>query len=126
MCAPTVPLPVQYASAAVWRDEAHVEVSRAAYREKFDIADKTLDGRYDYRRPAGGFCLWLDMSQFGGGVEAAVTLWQRAGVKVIPGSFLAQTGRDGTNPGADYVRVAMVQDPATIREALERTISVLR
>ena len=85
-----------------------------------------LAGRYEYRRPAGGFCLWLNMSQFGGGGEATVTLWQSAGVKVIPGSFLAQIGRDGTNPGANYVRVAMVQDPATIREALERTISVLR
>ncbi|MFT3732647.1 MAG: aminotransferase class I/II-fold pyridoxal phosphate-dependent enzyme [Hyphomicrobium sp.] len=126
MCAPTVPLPVQHASAAIWRDEAHVERSREAYREKFRIVDNVLAGRYGYRRPAGGFCLWLDMSQFGGGSQAAVTLWQRAGVKVIPGSFLAQTGRDGTNPGADYVRVAMVQDSATIQEALERTISVLR
>lgn len=126
MCAPTVPLPVQHASAAIWRDEAHVERSRDAYREKFLIADNVLAGRYGYKRPAGGFCLWLDLSQFGGGSQAAVTLWQRAGVKVIPGSFLAQTGRDGTNPGANYVRVAMVQDPTTIREALERTISVLR
>lgn len=126
MCAPTVPLPLQHASAAIWRDEAHVERSREAYREKFLIADNVLGGRYGYRRPAGGFCLWLDMSQFGGGAQAAVTLWQRAGVKVIPGSFLAQTGRDGTNPGADYVRVAMVQDSKTIQEALERTISVLR
>jgi N-succinyldiaminopimelate aminotransferase len=126
MCAPTVPLPTQLASAAVWRDEAHVERSRAAYAEKFAIADNILAGRFGYARPAGGFCLWLDMSQFGGGVHAAVTLWQDAGVKVIPGSFLAQSGRDGTNPGADYVRVAMVQDPATIREALERMIAVLR
>ncbi|HET6388799.1 aminotransferase class I/II-fold pyridoxal phosphate-dependent enzyme [Hyphomicrobium sp.] len=126
MCAPTVPLPVQHASAAIWRDEAHVEISRNAYRDKFLIADKVLGDRYGYRRPAGGFCLWLNLSQFGGGAQAAVTLWQRAGVKVIPGSFLAQTGRDGTNPGADYVRVAMVQDSKTIQEALERTISVLR
>ncbi|WP_423415806.1 aminotransferase class I/II-fold pyridoxal phosphate-dependent enzyme [Hyphomicrobium sp. B1] len=126
MCAPTVPLPLQHASAAIWRDEAHVERSRKAYCEKFLIADNVLGGRYGYQRPAGGFCLWLDMSQFGGGAQAAVTLWQRAGVKVIPGSFLAQTGRDGTNPGADYVRVAMVQDSKTIQEALERTISVLR
>lgn len=126
MCAPTVPLPLQHASAAIWRDEAHVERSRKAYRDKFLISDNVLGGRYGYRRPAGGFCLWLDMSQFGGGAQAAVTLWQRAGVKVIPGSFLAQTGRDGTNPGADYVRVAMVQDSKTIQEALERTISVLR
>lgn len=126
MCAPTVPLPLQHASAAIWRDEVHVERSREAYREKFLIADNVLGDRYGYRRPAGGFCLWLDMSQFGGGTQAAVTLWQRAGVKVIPGSFLAQTGRDGTNPGEDYVRVAMVQDSKTIQEALERTIFVLR
>lgn len=126
MCAPTVPLPVQHASAAIWRDEAHVEISRNAYRDKFLIADNVLGDRYGYKRPAGGFCLWLNLSQFGGGAQAAVTLWQRAGVKVIPGSFLAQTGRDGTNPGADYVRVAMVQDSKTIQEALERTISVLR
>lgn len=126
MCAPTVPLPIQHASAAIWRDDVHVERAREAYRDKFLIADNVLGDRFGYKRPAGGFCLWLDMSRFGGGVQAAVTLWQRAGVKVIPGSFLAQTGRDGTNPGADYVRVAMVQDSATIREALERTISVLR
>jgi N-succinyldiaminopimelate aminotransferase len=125
MCAPTVPGPVQHASAAAWADEAHVEASRAAYTEKFAIADDVLGHRYGYRRPAGGFCLWLDMSQFGGGSDATVTLWKRMGVKVIPGAFLAQTGRDGTNPGANYVRVALVQDPATIREALERTVAVL-
>jgi N-succinyldiaminopimelate aminotransferase len=126
MCAPTVPGPVQHASAAAWGDEAHVEAARRAYGEKFAIADEVLGSRYGYKRPAGGFCLWLDMSQFGGGSDATVTLWKRSGVKVIPGSFLAQTGRDGTNPGANYVRVALVQDPATIREALERTVAVLR
>lgn len=126
MCAPTVPGPVQHASAAAWNDEVHVKLTRAAYKEKFSIADNVLGDNYYYNRPAGGFCLWLDMSQFGGGTEAAVTLWKRAGVKVIPGRFLALTGRDGTNPGVDYVRVALVHDPATIREALERTMSVLR
>ncbi|MEZ5898783.1 MAG: aminotransferase class I/II-fold pyridoxal phosphate-dependent enzyme [Hyphomicrobiaceae bacterium] len=125
MCAPQVPGPVQHASAAAWADEGHVELARAAYREKFAIADEILAGRYGYARPAGGFCLWLDMSQFGSGSDAAVTLWKHKGVKVIPGSFLAQNGRDGTNPGADYVRLALVQDPATIREALERIVEVL-
>ncbi len=120
MCAPQVPGPVQHASAAAWSDDAHVEVARAAYREKFAVADEVLKGRFGYARPAGGFCLWLDMSQYGGASHATVTLWKRMGVKVIPGSFLAQTGRDGTNPGANYIRVALVQDPATIREALER------
>lgn len=126
MCAPQVPGPVQHASAAAWGDEDHVDAARAAYRAKFAIADEVLGTRFGYQRPAGGFCLWLDLSQFGGGIEGAVTLWKRSGVKVIPGSFLAQTGRDGTNPGAQFVRVALVQNPATIREALERTIAVLR
>ena len=125
MCAPQVPGPVQHASAAAWGDEAHVETARAAYREKFDIADQILRGRFGYERPAGGFCLWLDVSQFGRDTDAAVTLWKHKGVKVIPGSFLAQVGRDGTNPGANFIRLALVQDPATIKEALERLVEVL-
>jgi N-succinyldiaminopimelate aminotransferase len=125
MCAPTVPGPIQHASAAAWADEAHVEAARAQYVQKFAVADAVLGNRFGYKRPAGGFCLWLDMSQLGGGSDATVTLWKRMGVKVIPGAFLAQTGRDGTNPGANYVRVALVQDPATIREALERMVLVL-
>ena len=65
------------------------------------------------------------MSQFGGGVEATVTLWKGCGVKVVPGAYLAQPGPDGVNPGDDRVRVALVHDPVTIREALERIVSVL-
>jgi N-succinyldiaminopimelate aminotransferase len=125
MCAPTVPGPVQHASAAAWGDEAHVVAARAEYANKFAITGEVLGTRFGYKRPAGGFCLWLDMSQFGGGSDATVTLWKRMGVKVIPGAFLAQNGRDGTNPGANFVRVALVQDPATIRDALERTVAVL-
>ncbi len=126
MCAPTVPGPVQHASAAIWADDVHVKASRDEYRKKFAICNSMLGDRFTYQTPAGGFCLWLDMSQFGGGSDAAVTLWKRAAVKVVPGSFLALTGRDGTNPGADYVRVALVEAPETIREALERMVSVLR
>lgn len=125
LTAPQMPGVVQHASAAVWAEEQHVAVIRQAYRTKFDICDELLTGRYGYRRPAGGFFLWLDMSQFGGGVEATVTLWKGCGVKVVPGAFLAQPGPDGTNPGDDRVRVALVHDPVTIREALERIVSVL-
>ena len=65
------------------------------------------------------------MSNLGGGENAAVTLWKRSGVKVIPGAYLAQIGRDGTNPGTNYVRVALVHDAATVREALERLVLVI-
>ena len=122
---PQVPGPAQHASAAAWRDEAHVIANRAAYAAKYDVCDAVLGGRYGYRRPAGGFFLWLNVSNCGGGSEAAVTLWKRSGVKVIPGAFLAQAGRDGTNPGNDYVRLALVHDAATVKEALERFVVVL-
>ncbi len=125
MVAPQVPGPVQHASAAAWSDEAHVVANRAAYRAKYDVCDRVLGGRYGYRRPAGGFFLWLDMSNFGGASDATLTLWKRGGVKVLPGAFLAQTGRDGTNPGTQYVRLALVHDPATVSEALERFVVVL-
>lgn len=121
---PQMPGPTQHVSAAVWAEEQHVAVNRQAYRAKLDVCDEVLAGRLGYRRPAGGFFLWLDMRQFGDGGDAAVTLWKRCGVKVIPGAYLAQVGRDGTNPGTPFVRVALVQDAATIREALERIVSI--
>jgi len=122
---PQMPGPTQHASAAAWGDEAHVIANRAAYAAKYDVCDALLAGRYGYRRPAGGFFLWLNVSNCGGGGDATVTLWKRAGVKVIPGAFLAQAGRDGSNPGSDYVRLALVHDAATVKEALERFVVVL-
>ena len=124
LVAPQMPGPVQHASIAVWGEEQHVASIRQAYRAKFDICDELLKGRMGYRRPAGGFFLWLDMSHLGGGVDATVTLWQRCGVKVVPGAYLSHADRHGFNPGERYVRVALVHPAATIREALERVVSV--
>jgi aspartate/methionine/tyrosine aminotransferase len=125
LVAPQVPGPTQHASAAIWDEEQHVAANRIAYRQKYDVADAVLGSRYGYRRPAGGFFLWLDLSQFGGGEAATVTLWKRCGVKVIPGAYLAQADQTGVNPGNDYVRVALVETPGLIREALERIVKVL-
>jgi N-succinyldiaminopimelate aminotransferase len=119
---PQMPLPVQHASVAAWGDEAHVEQGRARYRENFDIADEILGCRYGYRRPEGAFFLWLDMSRFGGGEEAAKTLWQDSGVKVLPGTYLARVEPDGSNPGKDHVRIALVSNGETTREALTRIV----
>ena len=121
---PQMPGPVQHASIAVWSEEQHVSSIRQSYRGKFDICDEVLMGRMGYRRPAGGFFLWLDMSHLGNGVDATVTLWKRCGVKVVPGAYLCQPNREGQNPGERYVRVALVHPAAAIREALERVVSV--
>lgn len=122
---PQMPGPTQMASAAVWLEANHAEANRLAYIEKFDICDEVLAGKFGYRRPDGGFFLWLDVAHFGGGVDTTVTLWKSAGVKVLPGAYLAQTDRFGENPGENFIRVALVAAPETIRTALERMVSVL-
>ncbi|MBM3542998.1 MAG: aminotransferase class I/II-fold pyridoxal phosphate-dependent enzyme [Alphaproteobacteria bacterium] len=122
---PQVPLPVQYVSAAAWADEDHVEEGRTLYRQNFDLADRLLDGRYVYGRPAGGFFLWLNMAAFGGGEAAATTLWKGCGVKVLPGTYLTHAQPDLESPGRDYVRVALVHEADITREALTRIVSTL-
>jgi aspartate/methionine/tyrosine aminotransferase len=125
VASPQVPLPVQYASAALWADEAHVERSRALYQGKFAAASEKLGGMPGYYRPAGGFFLWLDLAKFGGGEAAAKTIWKGCGVKILPGAYLAQPDACGVNPAKDYARLALVDPPGVIREALDRLASFM-
>jgi N-succinyldiaminopimelate aminotransferase len=122
---PQVPIPAQRVAIAAYSDEAHVDASRALYAQKFDLADQILGNRYGYRRPAGGFLLWLDVSAHGGDEAVTLRLWQEAGLRVIPGSYLAREQEDGFNPGAGYIRVAIVQDRDTTAEALHRLVATL-
>lgn len=125
VAAPQVPGPMQHVAVAAYNDEAHVEKNRELYNAKFDLADQIIGDRYGYKRPAGGFFLWLDVAKFGGSEVATKRLWAEAGVRVVPGRYLAREQADGSNPGADYIRVAMVQDAATTGEALHRIVAVL-
>lgn len=117
-----VPLPVLAASAALWRDEAHVEENRRLYRAKFDAAEAALAGRLGFYRPRGGFFLWLDA---GDGEKAAKTLWRDAAIRVLPGAYLARPAPDGRNPGHPYIRVALVHDTATVANACARIARLL-
>jgi aspartate/methionine/tyrosine aminotransferase len=100
-----LPLPIQRASTALWQDEAHVEASRALYREKFALADRILGDTAGYRPPEGGFFLWL---RVGDGEAAAVRLYRETGVRVLPGGYLGRATEAAGNPGQDYIRVALV------------------
>jgi len=125
VAAPQVPVPVQEVAVAAYRDEVHVEANRNLYREKFDLADQIIGGRYGYRRPAGGFFLWLDVAALGGSEAVTTQLWREAGVRVLPGRYAARDQDDGSNPGDGYIRVAMVHDRETTAEALHRIVAVL-
>jgi len=75
--------------------------------------------------PAGGFCVWLDVSAQGGDEAATVKLYKDGGVRVVPGSYLARPQADGSNPGAGYIRLALVADSETTAEALHRLVAIL-
>jgi N-succinyldiaminopimelate aminotransferase len=125
VAAPQVPTPTQHVAIAAYNDEKHVEENRRLYREKFDLADQIIGDRYGYRRPPGGFFLWLDVAAYGGSEKAAELLWREAGLRVVPGRYLAREQSDGSNPGADYIRVAMVQNNEITAEAMHRLVAVL-
>jgi N-succinyldiaminopimelate aminotransferase len=113
-----LPEPLQAVATAAWADEDHVTRSRALYREKYAIADRVLGNVPGYVTPQAGFFLWLPVAD---GETAALKLWRETGVRVLPGSYLSRTV-DGHNPGAGYIRVALV-GPA---DETERGLTRLR
>ena len=125
IAAPQVPVPLQEVAIAAYADEAHVEHNRELYVAKFDLADQIIGDRYGYKRPDGGFFLWLDVSARGSDETVTTKLWRDGGLRVIPGHYLARDGADGRNPGDGYIRVALVQGKEITAEALHRLVAVL-
>jgi N-succinyldiaminopimelate aminotransferase len=122
---PQVPMPILAASAEAWQDETHVVANRALYAERLRWAERYLGNRLPFRKPDGGFFLWLDV---GNGEEAALRLWREAGIRVLPGAYMGrdiEAGKPETNPGFRYIRVALVQDLSTIQAALGRMGEIL-
>jgi N-succinyldiaminopimelate aminotransferase len=117
-----VPLPIQAAATALWRDEAHVEENRARYRRKFDIAEAAIGGRFGFYRPEGGFFLWLEV---GDGEAATLRLWRDAAIRVLPGGYTARAADGRPNPGNAYIRLAIVHDEAVLEAAFARIGRVL-
>ncbi len=109
--------PVQAASIAAWKDEAHVAENRRLYREKFAAALDILRPVLDVEIPAAAFYLWprtpLPDTEF------ARRLYQEQAVSVLPGSYLAREAH-GVNPGVNRVRIALVAPGDECAEAARR------
>lgn len=116
-----LPLPAQAVSEAAWRDEDHVTASRELYQQKYRIADRVLGNVPGYRPVQGGFFLWLPVAD---GEAAARKLWAQAGIQVLPGAYLSREV-GGVNPGAGFIRVALVDTPQATEAALIRLRDVL-
>ena len=103
------PTPLQVAAEAAWKDEIHVVDNRRQYIEKLNLANKIFRPLQSYKPPQAGFFLWLKVHD---GEIAATELWTKYGVKILPGAYLSNKNHEtfgGTNPGENYIRVALVR-----------------
>jgi N-succinyldiaminopimelate aminotransferase len=110
---------VQAASIAAWNDEAHVQENRRRYAAKFAEVTAAIGSVLPTAAPQGGFYLWARTP--GDDRRYARELYQRFNVTVLPGSFMGREV-DGVNPGAGFVRIALVADEAQVREAARRIV----
>lgn len=108
---------VQAASVAAWADEAHVIENRRLYADKFAAVTPIVAAALSVSRPEAGFYLWAKVA--GDDAVFARELLRQENVTVLPGSYLARTAQ-GSNPGAGYIRIALVAPLAECVEAAER------
>ncbi len=130
-----MPIPAQYAASATWAEETHVVANRALYQEKFTLADDILGNMPGYMSPQAGFFLWIRVGGENGngdGEAVALRLWREAGIRCLPGKYLSRPapgwlagGLGGVDPGAEYVRLALVAPASEVRRGLEAVRAVL-
>lgn len=117
-------IPVQMASIAAWNDETHVLENRRLYQEKFARVLPILAQGFEVTRPDASFYIWLQAPN-GDDLAFARTLWREAAIQVLPGRFLARDTAQG-NPGAGYVRIALVAPVADCVAAAEKIVAIRR
>ena len=113
---------IQAASVAAWNDEAHVVENRRQYTEKFAAVTPLLTEVLTTAMPDAGFYLWARVPFSDS--DFARALLADYNVVLLPGSYLARTAQ-GVNPGAGYLRIALVAPLADCVEAAERIRSFI-
>ena len=108
---------VQAASIAAWNDEAHVRDNRRMYAEKFHEVTPLVARHLDCRIPDAGFYLWAKTPI--PDTDFARELLRQKNVVVLPGSYLAREA-NGINPGANFIRIALVASHEECLEAAQR------
>ncbi len=115
---------VQAASVAAWNDEEHVRENRRQYAVKFAAVTPLLADVLGATMPDAGFYLWVRTPQGMPDTEFTRRLLADYNVLVVPGSYLAREA-NGVNPGAGFVRIALVAPLADCIEAAERIRSFI-
>lgn len=112
-----MPVQHQMASIAAWSDETHVALNRKLYQQKFDNVIEILSPVLDIQKPEASFYLWVPTP---GSDEAfARDLFEQQNITVLPGSYLSREA-NGTVPGKNHVRMALVATTEECTEAANR------
>jgi N-succinyldiaminopimelate aminotransferase len=114
---------VQAASIAAWQDEAHVIENRRLYKEKFNLFYDIVNPVLPLRMPAASFYFWARTPI--ADTEFARRLFADQHITVLPGSYLGREAH-GTNPGTNYVRLALVHSLEDCEEAARRIAEFAR
>ena len=114
---------VQMASIAAWNDEAHVIENRRLYAEKFNAVTPMLSKVLEVTMPDAAFYLWANVNNGSTPSEKdtdfAVKLYRDLNITVLPGTLLARDSH-GSNPGAGFIRLALVASLNECTEAAKR------
>lgn len=110
---PATPLPLQHVAARAWSDEAHVERHLKVYRQSLAAFHEAYG---EGEPPAGSFFVWLEV---GDGEAFARAAYEEQAATVLPGAYLSADA-EGGNPGAGYVRAALVDGPEKAAELAAR------
>ena len=110
-------LPIQKAAiAAITGEQTCVAKTRAAYEQRRDVlCDGFKAIGWNMPKPAATMFVWAPIPPHYENAETfTMDLLEKAGVLVTPGSAFGPSGEG-------YVRLALVQDEITIRQAIEAT-----
>jgi len=115
---PATPLPLQYVAMEAWKDETHVKRHLSVHRQSLEA----FYHRYgEGHPPTGSFFAWLPVDD---GEAFAQAAFEQQAATVLPGRYLGMKGEDGKNPGAAYVRAALVDGPKKAAELALRLKAV--
>jgi N-succinyldiaminopimelate aminotransferase len=114
---------IQAATIAAWNDEAHVAENRRLYAEKFAKVIALLSPVLPVSKPDASFYLWIRTPI--PDTAFAQQLYRDYNVSVLPGSFLAREAH-GVNPGANFIRLALVANLDETLEAARRITEFTR